>query len=133
MEERPPFPPFTLESATQKVRLAEDAWNTREPARVARAYSVDIPKELDGTSGTYRAPARTCTLGENLTDYKAVLIWLNRFDSSATVRAYRKEAERLMLGSLFQKLIPLSSLDDSDAKEFRAFSPTSDSCCALDK
>jgi uncharacterized protein len=41
METRPPLPPFTLESATQKVRLAEDGWNTRDPARVALAYSLD--------------------------------------------------------------------------------------------
>jgi len=39
--DRPPLPPFTLESATQKVRLAEDAWNSRDPARVALAYTVD--------------------------------------------------------------------------------------------
>jgi len=39
MESKPPFPPFTLETATQKVRMAEDAWNTREPARVALAYT----------------------------------------------------------------------------------------------
>ena len=38
---RPPLPPFTLETATQKVRMAEDAWNTREPARVAQAYTID--------------------------------------------------------------------------------------------
>jgi nuclear transport factor 2 (NTF2) superfamily protein len=38
---RPPFPPFTAESAAQKVRLAEDAWNTREPERVSLAYTVD--------------------------------------------------------------------------------------------
>jgi nuclear transport factor 2 (NTF2) superfamily protein len=38
---RPPLPPFTQESAIQKVRAAEDAWNTREPARVAQAYSED--------------------------------------------------------------------------------------------
>jgi len=38
---RPPFPPFTRESALQKVRLAEDAWNTRDPAKVALAYTVD--------------------------------------------------------------------------------------------
>lgn len=36
---RPPMPPFTRESAAQKVRLAEDAWNTRDPARVAVAYT----------------------------------------------------------------------------------------------
>ena len=38
---RPPLPPFTAESAAQKARLAEDAWNTRDPAKVALAYSVD--------------------------------------------------------------------------------------------
>jgi uncharacterized protein len=38
---RPPLPPFTLESATTKVRMAEDAWNTRDPARVALAYTPD--------------------------------------------------------------------------------------------
>ncbi len=36
---RPPLPPFTRETATQKVRLAEDAWNTRDPQKVALAYS----------------------------------------------------------------------------------------------
>jgi nuclear transport factor 2 (NTF2) superfamily protein len=38
---RPPLPPFTAESAAQKARLAEDAWNRRDPAKVALAYSVD--------------------------------------------------------------------------------------------
>jgi nuclear transport factor 2 (NTF2) superfamily protein len=38
---RPPLPPFTRESAIQKVRLAEDGWNTRDPAKVALAYSLD--------------------------------------------------------------------------------------------
>jgi hypothetical protein len=41
MPQRPPLPPFTLESAKEKVRLAEDAWNTREPERVAMAYTED--------------------------------------------------------------------------------------------
>jgi nuclear transport factor 2 (NTF2) superfamily protein len=39
--DRPPFPPFTVETATQKVRMAEDGWNTRDPARVALAYTED--------------------------------------------------------------------------------------------
>jgi nuclear transport factor 2 (NTF2) superfamily protein len=39
--DRPPLPPFTEDTARQKVRLAEDAWNTREPARVALAYTPD--------------------------------------------------------------------------------------------
>ena len=38
---RPPLPPFTLETATQKVRLAEDGWNSRDPMRVALAYTPD--------------------------------------------------------------------------------------------
>lgn len=40
-EERPPFPPFDEASARLKVRAAEDGWNTRAPARVALAYTVD--------------------------------------------------------------------------------------------
>jgi uncharacterized protein len=38
---RPPLPPFTRETAIQKVRLAEDAWNTRDPQKVALAYTID--------------------------------------------------------------------------------------------
>jgi nuclear transport factor 2 (NTF2) superfamily protein len=38
---RPPLPPFSAETAAQKVRMAEDAWNTRDPARVALAYTTD--------------------------------------------------------------------------------------------
>lgn len=40
-EERPPLPPFTREAALQKVQSAEDAWNTRDPQRVALAYTED--------------------------------------------------------------------------------------------
>jgi uncharacterized protein (TIGR02246 family) len=40
-EPRPPFPPFTAETATKKVQAAEDAWNSRDPARVALAYTPD--------------------------------------------------------------------------------------------
>ena len=38
---RPPLPPFTRETAAQKVRMAEDGWNTRDPERVSLAYTVD--------------------------------------------------------------------------------------------
>src|SRR5271156_2634566 len=38
---RPPVPPFTRETAAQKVRLAEDGWNSRDPEKVALAYTVD--------------------------------------------------------------------------------------------
>ncbi|MFF3008349.1 DUF1348 family protein [Kitasatospora sp. NPDC057940] len=40
-EQRPPLPPFTRETARRKVRAAEDAWNTRDPHRVALAYTPD--------------------------------------------------------------------------------------------
>ena len=39
--DRPPLPPFTAETAVQKARMAEDAWNSRDPAKVALAYTVD--------------------------------------------------------------------------------------------
>ncbi len=41
METKPPLPPFTHETAVQKVRMAEDAWNTRDPARVVQVYTPD--------------------------------------------------------------------------------------------
>ena len=41
MSERPPLPPFTRDTAIQKVRMAEDAWNTRDPVRVSLAYTED--------------------------------------------------------------------------------------------
>ncbi len=41
MESKPPFPPFSADTAAQKVRLAEDGWNSRDPKRVALAYSED--------------------------------------------------------------------------------------------
>lgn len=40
-EQKPPLPPFTLETATQKIRMAEDAWNSRDPVKVSMAYTVD--------------------------------------------------------------------------------------------
>jgi nuclear transport factor 2 (NTF2) superfamily protein len=41
MEQRPPLPPFTLETALQKVQAAEDAWNSRDPHRVSLAYTLN--------------------------------------------------------------------------------------------
>jgi hypothetical protein len=41
METKPPVPPFTLETAAQKVRMAEDAWNSRDPDRVVQVYTED--------------------------------------------------------------------------------------------
>ena len=41
MEQKFPLPPFTLETALQKIQLAEDAWNSKDPERVSKAYTVD--------------------------------------------------------------------------------------------
>lgn len=41
MSQRPPLPPFTAETAAQKARMAEDAWNSRDPVRVSLAYTED--------------------------------------------------------------------------------------------
>jgi nuclear transport factor 2 (NTF2) superfamily protein len=41
MEKRHPLPPFTMETALQKVQLAEDAWNSKDPEKVSLAYTVD--------------------------------------------------------------------------------------------
>ncbi len=41
MEQKLPLPPFNFETATQKVQMAEDAWNSQDPERVSKAYSID--------------------------------------------------------------------------------------------
>jgi nuclear transport factor 2 (NTF2) superfamily protein len=41
MEQKLPLPPFTFETATQKIQLAEDAWNSQDPERVSLAYTID--------------------------------------------------------------------------------------------
>ena len=41
MEKKYPLPPFTLETALQKVQAAEDAWNSKDPVKVSKAYSID--------------------------------------------------------------------------------------------
>ncbi len=41
MEQKPPLPPFTHETAVQKVQMAEDAWNSRDPERICMAYTIN--------------------------------------------------------------------------------------------
>jgi uncharacterized protein len=41
MEQRHPLPPFTEETAKQKIQMAEDAWNSKDPVRVSKAYTID--------------------------------------------------------------------------------------------
>ncbi|WP_448702902.1 DUF1348 family protein [Mucilaginibacter sp. AW1-3] len=40
-EQRPPLPPFNMETALQKVQMAEDAWNSKDPVRVSKTYTID--------------------------------------------------------------------------------------------
>lgn len=41
MEQRHPLPPFSVETARQKIQMAEDAWNSKDPVRVSKAYTID--------------------------------------------------------------------------------------------
>lgn len=79
-----------------------------------------LPHEVDGSQGTFRAPQRTSTLDAN-NDYQAVQAWLSLQDSVATQRAYRKEAERLILWAIVERKRALSSLTTEDAIAYRSF------------
>ena len=79
-----------------------------------------VPRQVDGSQGTFRAPQATCTLSAG-NDYEAVQAWLSLQDSAATQRAYRKEAERLMLWAILERGKALSSLTTEDAIAYRAF------------
>ncbi|CAN7774475.1 site-specific integrase [Cupriavidus necator] len=79
-----------------------------------------LPHEVDGSFGTFRAPRQTCTLNAD-NDYDAVQAWLALHESPATQRAYRKEAERLILWAIVERQRPLSSLTTEDAIAYRTF------------
>ena len=79
-----------------------------------------VPHEVDGSHGTFRAPPATCTLSAN-NDYEAVHAWLSLHESASTQRAYRKEAERLILWAVVERGRALSSLTTEDAVAYRAF------------
>ena len=79
-----------------------------------------VPEEVDGSRGSFRAPEATCTLNST-NDYEAVQAWLSLHESAATQRAYRKEAERLILWAILERKKALSSLNTEDAIAYRAF------------
>lgn len=79
-----------------------------------------LPQQLDGTQGTFRSPKSACTLDAD-NDYAAIQTWLSLHESTATHRAYRKEAERLILWAIFERGRALSSLTVEDAVAYRAF------------
>jgi site-specific recombinase XerD len=79
-----------------------------------------VPGEVDGSRGTFRAPPESCTLN-SANDYEAVQAWLSLHESAATQRAYRKEAERLILWAIVERGKALSSLNTEDAIAYRGF------------
>jgi site-specific recombinase XerD len=79
-----------------------------------------VPEAIDGSQGVFRAPKATCVLRAN-NDYEAVQAWLSLHESEATQRAYRKEAERLILWAVIERGRALSSLTTEDAVAYRAF------------
>ncbi|WP_051242863.1 phage integrase family protein [Azohydromonas australica] len=81
---------------------------------------IALPQELDGSHGRFRAPRESCALDAR-DDYAAVQAWLQRHESEATRRAYRKEAERLILWAVLERGKALSSLATEDATAYRAF------------
>ncbi|ADG19772.1 integrase family protein [Paraburkholderia atlantica] len=82
--------------------------------------SLQVPHEVDGSQGTFRAPKATCALDAG-NDYEAVQTWLALQESPATQRTYRKEAERLILWVIVERGRALSSLTTEDAIAYRTF------------
>lgn len=79
-----------------------------------------VPVELDGSLGELRAPEKGCTLDAK-TDIQAINAWLALHEAPTTARAYRKEAERLVLWAMLKRGKALSSLKMEDAVAYRAF------------
>ncbi len=79
-----------------------------------------MPQELNGLQERLRAPHEGCALDAG-DDYAAVQPWLERHESEAMRRAYKKEAERLILWAVVERGVALSSLSTEDATAYRAF------------
>lgn len=91
METRPPLPPFTLETAIQKVRLAEDGWNTRDAAKVALAYTLDTQWRNRAEFANNRAEAQALLerKWKKELDYRLIKeLWLHGENRIAVRYAY---------------------------------------------
>jgi hypothetical protein len=130
-ETRPPLPPFSRETAIQKVRFAEDAWNSRDPAKVSLAYTPESrwrnrsefingrqeivafltrkwAKELD-----YRLIKELWSFGNNRIAVRFAYEW--RDDSGNWFRSYGNENWEFHDDGLMQ--IRLASINDLPIKE----------------
>lgn len=88
---RPPLPPFTDETAAQKARLAEDAWNSRDPARVALAYTPDSAwrNRAEFISGRAEIEAFLARKWARELDYRLIKeVWAHAGDRIAVRFAY---------------------------------------------
>lgn len=91
------------------------------PQPLARPWeALVVPADVDGSRGRFRAPREACALSAT-NDYEAIQAWLELHESTATQRAYRKEAERLVLWAILDRGKALSSLTTEDAVAYRAF------------
>ncbi|RQR22548.1 integrase [Burkholderia sp. Bp9143] len=81
---------------------------------------LHVPHEVDGSHGQFRAPRVACLLNAP-NDYEAIQSWLSLHESATTQRAYRKEAERLILWAIVERGRALSSINTDDAIAYRAF------------
>ena len=91
MSSRPPLPPFTAETAAQKARMAEDAWNSREPERVALAYTEDSRwrNRAEFLSGRDEIVAFLRRKWARELDYRLIKeVWAHRDDRIAVRFAY---------------------------------------------
>ncbi|KML07922.1 MULTISPECIES: phage integrase family protein [Burkholderia] len=79
-----------------------------------------VPQDVDGSQGRFRAPQDACLLNAS-NDYEAIQSWLRLHETAATQRAYRKEAERLILWAIVERSCALSSLNTDDAIAYRGF------------
>ena len=102
--------PSLLRRASRRSPNEPARWCVWTPAATwCPGSSSIVPEDVDGSRGTFRGPAETCTLSAR-NDYEAVNAWLSMHESPATQRAYRKEAERVILWAVLERGRALSSL-----------------------
>ncbi|OAJ52513.1 integrase [Paraburkholderia ginsengiterrae] len=102
---------------TERARALIDA---APSGNIVPWEQLRVPHDVDGSQGQFRAPHATCLLNAS-NDYEAIQSWLALHESAATQRAYRKEAERLLLWAIVERGRALSSLNTDDTIAYRGF------------